>query len=428
MARLPSFAMPDPSLNQKGRGDEPGDRGKVPALRVHLGRKVESIVRSGHPWVFSDSIAKQNREAVTGELAVIYDSKNELLGLGLYDEESPIRVRVIHAGQARKVDESFWREKLLRSIDARNEFDRLSVTGYRLINGESDGFPGLVADRYGGTIVIKLYTAAWFPWFSTITKLLEELLQPEAMVLRLSRNIQGLNPVFVDGTVIQGEVPGGGRVVFTEFGLKFWADVLKGQKTGFFLDQRGNRFLVGEHARGRRVLNAFSFSGGFSVHAARGGARSVADLDISEHALRSAEENFQLNEQEHPAIRECRRERIKADAFKWFKEPRGDLRFDLIVVDPPSLAKRQSDKAAAMEAYTQLSSAAIRLLAPGGILVSSSCSAHVTSAEFFPLIRAVCGKSRRKFREIQNTGHPPDHPVGFPEGEYLKTMFVEFDS
>src|SRR6185437_5756256 len=189
---------------------------------------------------------------------------------------------------------------------------------YRLINGESDGWPGLVLDRYDQTLVVKLYTAAWLPRFEEISELIRAQLRPERFVLRLSRNIQAAAKKAIsaeDGQIVYGD-----RLeacpTFLENGIRFEADVCHGQKTGFFLDQRENRRSVESLAAGRRVLNAFSFSGGFSLYAARGGAASVTDLDISAHALASAERNFALN-QSVAAIAQCRHERVQADALDW---------------------------------------------------------------------------------------------------------------
>ncbi|HWI56464.1 MAG TPA: class I SAM-dependent methyltransferase, partial [Bacillota bacterium] len=199
--------------------------------------------------------------------------------------------------------------------------------------------------------------------------------------------------------------------------------VLKGQKTGFFLDQRENRRRVETLAHGRRVLNAFSFSGGFSLYAARGQAPAVTDLDISAHALASAARNFALN-QAKPAVIACQHERIQAEAFEWLSTspPR---QFDLIVLDPPSLAKRETERANAIRAYQRLAALGIDRLPPGGILAAFSCSAHVSAEEFFEAVRRAAAKSGRKAEELQTTGHAPDHPATIKEAEYLKGIYLK---
>jgi 23S rRNA (cytosine1962-C5)-methyltransferase len=297
------------------------------------------------------------------------------------------------------------------------------TTACRLVNGESDGWPGLVLDQYESVLVMKLYTTAWLTRLPFLIETLGQSRPPKTIVLRLSRNVQ---PSFAtagyrDGQVIYGEkliAP----VTFRESGIRFEADVISGQKTGFFLDQRENRRAVEALAREGDVLNAFSFSGGFSLYAARGGARSVTDLDISVHALASAQRNFQLNAGE-PAIARCRHETIQANAFDWLAE-NVERMFDLIVLDPPSLAKREAERSGAIRAYQKLVSHAIDHLRPGGKLVAASCSAHVSATEFFEAVKQAVAAKKQMFEVIKTTGHAPDHPATFPEAEYLKCIYV----
>jgi len=407
-------------------------------LRLRVSPVAESNLRAGHPWLFAGSIRDQNREGRLGELAAIYDRQDQFLAIGLFDPESPIRVRVLHSGKPRKLDEAWWRARLQQALTQREGLFDAQTNGCRLVHGESDGWPGLVLDRYDRTLVLKLYTAAWLPRLPKIAQNVFEASNPERLVLRLSRNIQEkarLEFGAEDGQSLSREVsddmsplspppsPDHPRVTFLETGLRFEADVVKGQKTGFFLDQRENRRRVEALAPGRDVLNAFSFSGGFSLYAARGGARSVADLDISAHALESARRNFALN-QDSPPVAHCRHELIQADAFEWL-ERNPSRRFDLIVLDPPSLAKRETDRAGAIQAYARLAANGIRALRPAGILVAASCSAHVSSAEFFDAVRGAARKSGRAMTELETTGHPPDHPATFKEAEYLKCIYLK---
>ena len=394
-------------------------------LRLRLTATAESIVRSGHPWLFADSIREQNRAGQTGELAVIYDRNDKFLAVGFFDVDSPIRVRILHAGKPTTIDATWWQTRLAATLARRGDLFDATTTGYRLIHGESDGWPGLVLDRYGTTLVLKLYTAAWLPRLTEILSLLQEKIFCERIVLRLSRNIQaGAEKQYQrrDGQMLFGAPPEG-AVVFSENGIRFEADVLRGQKTGFFLDQRDNRREVETLAAGRRVLNAFSFSGGFSVYAARGGAKSVTDLDISAHALESAKRNFALN-RNFPAVAACRHETVQADAFAWIEK--SPAKFDLIVLDPPSLAKRAAEREGAVRAYERLNFLGIARLQPGGILVAGSCSAHVSAAEFFDAVRRAAVKSGRIFTELKTLLHPADHPAGFKEADYLKVIYLKF--
>jgi 23S rRNA (cytosine1962-C5)-methyltransferase len=393
-------------------------------LRLRVSAAAETRLRGGHPWLFADSIREQNRPGSSGELAVIYDRRDRFLAVGLFDPASPIRVRVLHAGQALQIDATWWSRALDAALERRqNIADRLT-TGLRWIHGESDHFPGLVLDRYDDTLVLKLYSAVWMPRLNEIIALIEQRLQPARLVLRLSRNLQSAAQSqfnLSDGTVLRGAIPDG-AVHFSESGLRFEADVLRGQKTGFFLDQRENRRRVEALAGGRSVLNAFSFSGGFSLYAARGGAKAVTDLDVSSHALEAGSRNFDLNHSE-PSVARCPRRALQADAFEWLAGSQR-ARFDLIILDPPSLAKREAERAGAIKAYGRLAAAAIRRLNSGGILVACSCSAHVSAAEFFDVIRRMASGSRAE--EMTTTGHPADHPATFPEANYLKAIYLRF--
>jgi 23S rRNA (cytosine1962-C5)-methyltransferase len=399
-------------------------------LRLRITAAAESAVRSGHPWVFSDSILESNRAGQTGELAVIYDRKDRFLAVGLFDPDSPIRVRILHAGKPQTIDRAWWQARLEQALTRRRDLFDAQTTGYRLIHGESDGWPGLVLDRYDTTLVLKLYTAVWLPRLEDTLALLKENVPGERIVLRLSRNIQAVAerraPSRRDGEIIfpkPAETVLGAPVIFLESGLRFEADVLRGQKTGFFLDQRENRREVETWSRGRRVLNAFSFSGGFSVYAARGGATAVTDLDISMHALAAAKRNFALN-QNFPGVAACHHDTAQGDAFDWLATSKA--KFDLVVLDPPSLAKRATEREGALRAYERLATPGIARLAPAGILVAGSCSAHVPAEEFFEVIRRAAAKSGRKFTELKTSRQPPDHPANFKEAEYLKVIYLKF--
>jgi 23S rRNA (cytosine1962-C5)-methyltransferase len=434
-------------------------------LRLRITAAAESIVRAGHPWLFADSIHESSRAGQLGELAIIYDRKDKFLAVGLFDPDSPIRVRILHAGKPQIIDLSWWKARLERPLAIRRDLFDAQTTGYRLIHGESDGWPGLVLDRYDTTLVLKIYTAAWLPRLDEILALFKEKIPCERIILRLSRNIQSaalglprparnergegrgegqlrtlassLKPSpplgkdrektsgmrgWFDGQILFGAQPEG-AVIFSENGIRFEADVVRGQKTGFFLDQRENRHEVESLARGRRMLNAFSFSGGFSVYAARGGSKSVTDLDISGHALESAKQNFALNKN-FPGVATCRHETVQADAFDWLEKC--TEKFDLIVLDPPSLAKRAAEREGAIRAYERLNSMGIARLVRDGILVAGSCSAHVSAPEFFDAVRCAALKSGKKFTELKTLQHPADHPAGFKEAAYLKVIYLKF--
>ncbi len=402
-----------------------GDRGRKP-LHLRVTAAAERAVRAGHPWVFSESILSQNAPGESGNLAAIYDRKNRFLALGLFDPHSPLRVRILQQGKPALLDVNWWRHRLRSAVDKRAGMFGDDTTGYRLIHGESDGWPALVLDRYADTLVLKCYSSAWLPRLPSLLPLLRQEIPHQRLVLRLSRNIQKPARQYAnltDAAILNGS-PIEEPVVFFENGFRFEADVLRGQKTGFFLDQRENRGQAASLAKGRRVLNAFSYSGGFSIYAAGGGARSVTDLDISPHALESARRNFVLNQNIDP-LRSCPHEQIQADAFAWL-ENKGRAQFDMVIVDPPSLARKATDRAGAMLAYDRLVSRALWRLRPKGILLACSCSAHVAADDYFRLVCQAATRSRRPWNEMRRTQHPADHPAGFPEAAYLKGIYLHF--
>ncbi|WP_424952132.1 23S rRNA (cytosine(2499)-C(5))-methyltransferase [Deinococcus sp.] len=392
----------------------------LPRLRLKVTPAAQTQLRAGHPWLYESSVKSQNRPGAAGELAVVLDRQERFLALGLYDPGSPLRLRTLHVGAPVTVDRAWWAQHLDSALALREGLFDHATDGYRLLNGESDGWPGLVLDRYASTLVLKLYTAAWFPHLSMVLELLSERFPGFAVVLRLSRNIQEAAKTFDlhDGQAVQGDLDGE-TVIFSESGLRFEADVVKGQKTGFFLDQRENRRRVEALSQGRRVLNAFSFTGGFSLYAARGGASSVVSLDLSQHALAGAKHNFALN----PALVGVGHQTVQADVFEWLREDQGH--FGLIVLDPPSLARRESERAAAIAAYGTLAEDALKLLGRGGILMSASCSAHVSEREFFAAVRGAVKRSGRGSVELETTAHAPDHHASFAEAEYLKAIFIQ---
>lgn len=395
-----------------------------PTLRVRLLDHAEKKIRQGHPWIFAESITAQNRDGDAGEMAVVYDRHDKFLAVGLYDPGSPIRIRVLHAGKPKKLDDVWWEERLQEALARRGDVLDSRTNGLRWINGESDGWPALILDQYAGVLVLKLYSAAWFPHLDRIKTLITSNLKPKSVVLRMSRNIRDAAREFgmaEDGTVIAGE-PVTAPVVFSESGIRFLADVIKGQKTGFFLDQRENRRRVEEFSEGKTVLNLFSFSGGFSLYAARGGAAAVTSVDISQHAIDELKQNWELND-DSVGILSCVHDEVRADVFKWLEE--ADGRYDLIIIDPPSLAKKQIEKEGAIRAYENLAALGLERLKRGGMLVCASCSAHVTAEEFQQAVARSVRRSGRKLEEVAVTGHAPDHPVTIEEMRYLKAVFLK---
>ena len=392
-------------------------------LAVTLTGAAERAARGGHPWIFADGIKSQSFEARSGTTAVVFDRHERVLGVGLWDATSQIRLRMLGTGRMTLTD-AWLRERLDVALARRQAIGALH-TGWRAVYGESDALPGLVVDRYADTAVIKLYTSAWHPWLPIIAAWCTSTLGATRVVLRMSRNMKA-DPVLAgmaDGLVLVGEPPADG-VVFEEYGLRFRADVVHGQKTGFFLDQRETRHRVGKESSGQHVLNAFSYTGGFSVHAGAGGARSVLSLDLSKPALTDAEANWQLNV-DRPAVRACDHQILAADAFVALVElARQGRRFGIVVLDPPAFAKRADEAARALDSYRRLTQLGLALLAPGGLLVTCSCSRPVPMPEFVACVRDAAETMRRPLRDLTVGGHPEDHPTDFAELTYLKSVFA----
>jgi 23S rRNA (cytosine1962-C5)-methyltransferase len=385
---------------------------------------AERSIRAGHPWVFDGSIVKEPAGGRAGDLAIIFDrNKNKFLAAGLYDPHSPIRIKILQANTPTQIDAEWFRAKIAGAFAQRQPLLATDTDSYRLLFGENDGLPGLIADVYAQVLVVKVYTTAWLPYLATVLPELWRVSETKTLVLRLSRQVQQQTEELAglhDGQFLHGELTDP-DVEFREHGLRFHANVIRGHKTGFFLDHRHNRKRVGELAAGKRVLDVFSYTGGFTVHALAGGATSVTSLDISAQAQAAARRNVELN-----GFSEDRHEALVADAFAGLEDLyRAGERFGLVVVDPPAFAKRADERDRALQSYARLAKAAVRLAAPGGILLLASCSSRITADEFFAAVEAELQRSGRNVVPLERTFHDLDHPIGFPEGAYLKSGYYE---
>ncbi|KMP11405.1 SAM-dependent methyltransferase [Candidatus Nitromaritima sp. SCGC AAA799-A02] len=394
-------------------------------IKIHVSRTLEGKIRQGHPWVFHYQIQNEIADGKPGDLAVVYDAGNRFLAIGLFDPESDIRLRILQARQPVKIDSAFFEDRLKQALRLRDRQVGEDTTGYRVINGENDGFPGLVLDRYADTAVLKLYTSAWIPYIENLLPLFKQYLPVDRCVLRWSRKAAdsaGVSGAWGDGQVLFG-APVTAPVLFREHDLRFEADVLCGQKTGFFLDQRENRQYVRSFSAGKSVLNVFSYTGGFSVHAFSGGCRSVLEIDVNPIALAASERNLRLNFPNRDFAPE-EFEQTQGDAFETMAGLKARKRkFDLVILDPPAFAKRKKHIQIALDAYEHLAKAGAKLIANGGVLFSASCSVHVDANDFFEAVFSGIKAAGLKYEEIRRTGHAPDHPVTFRQGEYLKGVF-----
>lgn len=383
-------------------------------------------VRAAHPWVYEASITSITPGGQPGDLAVIFDDERNFAAIGLYDPSSPIRIKILHHGRPRQVDGAFWEDRLTEALEARRTLLRGGhTTGFRWVHGENDRLPGLVIDVYERTAVVKIYSVAWIAHLADLVPTVVRLGDVDDVVLRLSRAVDaaGAGPLH-EGLALHGEAPRS-PVLFQENGLTFEADVVRGQKTGHFLDQRDNRARVRSIAEGARVLDVFSATGGFSVYAAAGGAEAVTSVDISGPTLAVAERNMALNAT-LAAVRSCAHDIVQGDAFQALRDfAARRQRFDLVVIDPPSFAQRQANVGKALRAYRQLTEAALGVLASGGRLVQASCSSRISVDELESTMNRAASSMGFDLGIAKVTGHPLDHPVGFSEGTYLKAVFAE---
>ncbi len=396
-------------------------------ISVQLTPPAIRAVKKGHPWIFDKGILKQNKPGKTGDLAILYDQKRTFLGIGLFDPDSPLRIRVLHRGKPATVDRAWLINKLTWIFKVRDELiNDPQTTGYRLVSGENDGLPGLVVDRYEQTLVFKLDTGAWIPHLDQLTSVFCELLQPETIVLRINRTVAAA-PSCPDHLKKAGVIYGkdlNGPVIFLENGIRFEAEPIVGQKTGFFLDQRDNRARVGQLAEGKHVLNVFSYTGGFSLYAARNGAESVTSLDMSKPAMAAAARNYELNLSD-PNVAKAPHILMCDDAFAAMRNlAKEGRKYGLVILDPPSFAKKQTEVPTAVEAYGRLAKLGLSVLEKGGVLVLASCSARVPAELFYDTILQAATKAGRPLTVIEKTTHALDHPIGFPEGAYLKCLFA----
>lgn len=391
-------------------------------LAVKLNSKAERSVKQGHPWVFSDSILKIKEGGKTGDLAILFDSKTDkAFAIGLFDADSPIRIKVIHHDGPAKIDEAFFKNKLEHAFELRKPLLRTNTNAYRLLFGENDGFPGLIVDVYNKVGVLKLYSAIWFPYLEMIIPHIVAIAKLDCLILRLSRSLEKSDAPYEEGTILYGALENP-EVEFVEYGVRFKTDVLLGHKTGFFLDHRENRRRIGKLSKGKAVLDVFSYAGGFSIHALAGGAKEVTSLDLSKQALELAKQNAELNK---PTGKHFT---IAGDAFEELKTLiRQEKKYDVVIIDPPSFAKSQAENEIAKKKYVELTEIGIQLTEKGGLLLLASCSSRVTEEELREIHKSVFWRLGVNYTLEDFTQHDIDHPIGFAEGAYLKSGYYRIN-
>lgn len=378
--------------------------------------RLTSHVAAGHPWLYADAVPGLRAE--TGALVTLLGQGRKPIGQALHDADSPIALRVLTTRRGEQAGPALWRRRVEDAWSLRQStLDLRTTDAFRVLHGEGDRLPGVVVDHYAGFLVLKLDTPAWLPHLPDLTAALEQVIRPRGIFLK---GISGEREAIDPHTVAGAEPPP--HIAVREHGMRLEVDVRRGQKTGLFLDQRENRALVRQVARDRRVLNLFSYTGGFSLAAALGGATHVTSVDLAKGAVEGARQNFRAND-----LDLAPHGFVAADAFEHLAAcAAAHEQFDLVIVDPPSFAPRKQALRAAESAYTKLNAAAIRQVVPGGLVACASCSSHITSEMFLKILREAARVARRALRVLEVRQEPADHPtpLHFPEGRYLKFVLA----
>ena len=384
-------------------------------LRIILKKGREVPVLRGHPWIFSGAIEKIEGNADVPGVADVFDCENHWVARGLLSPKSQIRVRIL-TWQKEEIDGDFFSGRIYQALSIRESILPRMTNAYRIVNGEGDFLPGLIVDRYNEFLVCQFLTASMDCLKPLVVDSLSNLLAAKGIFEKSEGRVRDEEGIQPSAGVLAGEPPPE-LIAIEENGFPFVIDVRRGQKTGFFLDQRDNRVTLSTLARDKKILNCFSYSGAFSVYALGGGAREVVSLDSSKPALELAERNLALNGFGGSEL-------LKADAFSYLKEC--NTAFDIIVLDPPSLARKRSDLDGATGAYKFLNLHALRHLRSDGFLLTFSCSQHLSIDLFQKVVFGAAIDAGRKVTILKRLGQPIDHPVSLhhPEGEYLKGLVL----
>lgn len=394
---------------------------------VILKKGKETPILAGHPWIFSNAIEKEPQIKASGLVKILTNAKEEI-ALGTYNPHNSIRVRVISRNPNEEINQTFFENKLTELFESKSRLLAQGTNAFRLAYADSDYLPGLIIDKYDEVFVFQIHTAAMDIFRDQIIEAIKKIFNPKAIIERSdieARRMEGLEPLKAkihfqsdQCPVISGQ--------FFENEIKFCADLLNGQKTGFFLDQRDARKRVMELAKNRNVLNLFCYTGAFSLYAAKGEAASITSIDISENALNLAKENFKLNNL-NPEDKKFKF--IKEDIFKFLNSEFKiqNSKFDLIVCDPPALTKSAKNIQNALRSYTDLNQKCFELLKQGGILVTSSCSGRITEEDFKHALKIAAFKAKKDVKNLNILGASFDHTekLSFPEAKYLKTFILE---
>jgi len=392
-----------------------------PPTKIYLKPEREKSLLRSHPWVFSGAIENSKEQLHTGSLVLVCDSKKNALAVGVYNPSSEIRVRILTWDVSEQIDQKFWLNRIRTALQMRKSvgFATESSNSYRLCHAESDRTPGLVVDVFGEWVVVQMLAVACETYRDEIVNALVEELKPKGIYLRNDADGREREGQVEKVELLYGVEPPD-FVEICENNLKFLVDIKCGQKTGFYLDQASNRQAIMKYAADKDVLNAFCFSGGFSVYAAAAGAKSILNLDSSADSLELSRRNLELNGFNTESVEFC-----LGDAFEKLREFRDRARrFDLIVVDPPKFAHTKGQIEKAARAYKDVNLLALKLLNPGGTLFTFSCSGAISLDLFQKIIFGAAVDAKASVQILEYLHQTSDHPIllSFPEGEYLKGL------
>jgi 23S rRNA (cytosine1962-C5)-methyltransferase len=391
-------------------------RRKMDYPRIILKKGRDASLRRGHPWVFSGALASVEGKLEPGDIVLAADATGRNLGLGFFNT-GDIAFRLLTDNPAARIDAGFWRRRIEQALALRRRVVLPETDAFRLVNAEGDGMPGLIVDRYGGYLVFSIGTAGMEKWRETLVGLMVEAVGPVGIYERSegrSRQLEGLAERICP---VVGEIPETAEI--TENGLRFVVNLITGQKTGFFLDQRLNREVVGALSREAAVLNGFSYTGAFSVYAVRGGAERVVSVEASAAANEIACRNLVLNgfsPENHPVL--------TANVFDYIRET--EEVFDLIILDPPAFAKSRKDVVRSARGYKEINLQAAQRLREGGLLATFSCSNPIDPELFEKIVLGAVRDAGKTAQVLRLLGAGPDHPVNLahPEGRYLKGLLL----
>ncbi len=382
---------------------------------LYLKPKEHRRLISGHLWVFSNELREVPRDIAAGETAQLFTHDGRLMGTGFFNPHSLISFRLLTRDEEQP-DREFFRRKISEALRLREKiYPATETNAYRLVHGESDGLPGLIVDRFDRAIVIQSFSAGMDRHMPLITELLTELFDPQAIVIRNESPLRELEGLPLYREVLKGS-PDETQQVITDGGISYRVNILEGQKTGFFLDQRENRRIIRRFAEGADVLDVYTNDGGFALNAMHAGAKSTTMVDISQEALQRAEQNARMNGMGNFSI-------VASDAFEALAGLRQEQRsFDLVVLDPPSFTKTRKSVPTALKAYTKLNRMGLQLVRDEGFLATASCSHHVSEEDFLAAVHLGALHAGKHLRLISRNAQPPDHPVllSMPETSYLK--------